>query len=208
MAKNYVSNKDETVRMFKSDFLEAFSKVHWSVPLYLFIPVILYFLYRGVFIYHLTALTIIGMVIAGIFFWSFAEYFLHRYLFHFHPKSDLGKRLIWMFHGVHHDYPSDSKRLVMPPSASIPLATLFYLLFLLVLGPVLAAPFFAGFITGYLFYDITHYAIHHFNVKNKFFLDLKKHHSRHHYQDPDLGYGVSQKTWDYVFHTNFPPTKK
>ncbi len=208
MTKKFVSNKDETVRMFESDFLEAFSKVHWSVPLYLFIPVILYFLYRGIFIYHLTALTIIGMVIAGIFFWSFAEYFLHRYLFHFHPKSDLGKRLIWMFHGVHHDYPSDSKRLVMPPSASIPLATLFYLLFLLVLGPVLTAPFFAGFITGYLFYDITHYAIHHFNVKSKFFLALKKHHTKHHYQNPDLGYGVSQKTWDYIFHTNFPSTKK
>lgn len=36
MAKNYISNKDETVRMFSNHFLEAFSKVHWSFPLFIF----------------------------------------------------------------------------------------------------------------------------------------------------------------------------
>ena len=41
MPKNYVSNKDETVRMFKSDFMEAFSRVHFTVPLYIYVPVIL-----------------------------------------------------------------------------------------------------------------------------------------------------------------------
>lgn len=41
MAKNYVSNRDETVRMFKSDFLEALSKVHPSVPLIEFVQVII-----------------------------------------------------------------------------------------------------------------------------------------------------------------------
>lgn len=49
MPKNFVSNKDETVRMFENDFLEALSKVHWTVPLWLFVPVILYFLYSAVF---------------------------------------------------------------------------------------------------------------------------------------------------------------
>ena len=33
MAKLYVSNKDESVRLFKNDILEFFTKVHYSVPL-------------------------------------------------------------------------------------------------------------------------------------------------------------------------------
>jgi sterol desaturase/sphingolipid hydroxylase (fatty acid hydroxylase superfamily) len=71
------------------------------------------------------------------------------------------------------------------------------------MGNANVLPFFAGFLIGYLFYDITHYAIHHFNIHNKFWLAIKIHHSKHHYQNPGLGYGVSQPTWDYVFGTTF-----
>ena len=63
--------------------------------------------------------------------------------------------------------------------------------------------FFAGFLAGYLFYDITHYAIHHFNLRSKFWMDLKHHHMIHHYKDPDNGYGVSSKFWDLIFRTTF-----
>jgi sterol desaturase/sphingolipid hydroxylase (fatty acid hydroxylase superfamily) len=113
-------------------------------------------------------------------------------------------KIHFIFHGVHHDYPSDSKRLVMPPSVSIPLAVLFYFLFKLILGGTLVAPFFVGFIAGYLFYDITHYAVHHFNIRNKFWLAIKKHHIRHHFENPELGFGVSSPLWDEIIGTNFP----
>ena len=126
MSKNFVSNKDETVRMFKSDFFEAFSRVHFTVPLYIFLPIILYFLYRSIWLFELNFLSIISLIIIGLFVWTLTEYTLHRFVFHFQPKSQFGKRLHFIFHGVHHDYPSDSRRLVMPPSVSIPLAVLFY----------------------------------------------------------------------------------
>ena len=203
MSKNYVSNKDETVRMFKSDFMEAMSRVHWTVPLLLYIPVILYLLYLGFFVNELTISNVLIMFLFGLVIWTFTEYTLHRFVFHYIPKSDLGKRLHFIMHGVHHDYPKDSKRLVMPPSVSIPLASFFYGLFYLLLGSYYLYPFFAGFLTGYLFYDTTHYAIHHFNMHNKFWLVIKNHHMKHHYQDANKGFGVSQPTWDYVFRTNF-----
>ena len=203
MAKLYVSNKDETPRMFESDFLEAFSKVHWSVPLWLYTPVVGYFVFRSFAIYKFDALSVVLYFVLGMIFWTLAEYSIHRWAFHFHPKSDLGKRLIFIFHGVHHDYPRDSKRLVMPPSASVPLAALFYFIFLYALGPAITAPFFAGFIAGYIYYDTTHYAIHHFNLKSKFWLFVKNHHALHHYLDPELGFGVSQPFWDYVFRTQY-----
>lgn len=203
MAKNFVSNKDETVRMFKSDFLESFSRVHYMVPVYIFMPVILFFLYLSIFAYHLAALQVVGYFLFGLFIWTFTEYILHRFVFHWELPGKVGQRIHFVFHGVHHDYPSDSKRLVMVPTVSIPLATLFYFLFRAFLGEQLVAPFFVGFLLGYLFYDITHYAIHHFNFKNKFWLDLKHHHMLHHYQDMNHGYGVSSKIWDYVFRTTF-----
>ncbi len=207
MAKNFVSNKDETVRMFKSDFMEFFSRVHPATPLVIFVPVILYFLYRSIFIAEFRLITISTLIVFGIFVWTITEYSLHRFIFHFNAKSEFGKRIHFIFHGVHHDYPMDSRRLVMPPSVSIPLAALFYYLFSLIFGTLLVAPFFVGFIAGYLFYDLTHYAVHHFNIHNKFWLALKKHHIRHHFQDPDKGYGVSSPLWDKIIGTDFPPQK-
>jgi sterol desaturase/sphingolipid hydroxylase (fatty acid hydroxylase superfamily) len=96
----------------------------------------------------------------------------------------------------------------MPPSVSIPLATIFFFFFRSLIGDVLVNPFFVGFLTGYLFYDITHYAVHHFNMKNKFWLAIKNHHMLHHYKHSDKGFGVSQPTWDYVFGTTYPEKDK
>jgi len=202
MAKNFVSNKDECVRMFRNDFLESLSRVHFTVPLIIFVPVILYFVYQSV-ADRLGIGSILLLIAGGLFIWTLTEYVLHRFVFHWLPPGKLGQRIHFIFHGVHHDYPSDSKRLVMVPTVSIPLAALFYLLFRFLLGPAFVAPFFVGFITGYLFYDMTHYAVHHFNLKNKFWLDLKQHHMLHHYKDMDNGYGVSSKFWDLVFRTTF-----
>lgn len=204
MTKKFVSNKDETVRMFRSNFMEVLSKVHPAVPLIIFVPVILYMISLSVFTYHIDALNIIGLVFFGIFIWTITEYLLHRFIFHLELKSEIGKKIHFIFHGVHHDYPSDSRRLVMPPSVSIPLASLFYFLFSFLIGSISVLPFFAGFLIGYLFYDMTHYAIHHFNMHSKFWLTIKHHHIKHHFQDPDRGYGVSSPIWDYVFGTNYP----
>lgn len=189
--------------MFKNDFLESLSKVHFSVPLILYIPVIIYFVYRSFFIVEMNWLSFVGYYLLGIGIWSIAEYVLHRFIFHFVPKSKWGLRLHFVFHGVHHDYPNDVHRLVMPPSVSIPLAFIFYFLFLFLLPEGMVNAFFPGFVTGYLFYDITHYAIHHFNFKNSFWKKIKKHHMLHHYSDPARGFGVSSDFWDKVFRSEF-----
>lgn len=208
MQRKYKSNKDETVRMFENNFMEALSKVHPSVPLLIFLPVISFFLYRSVLILKISQGAILGMFVSGIFIWSLTEYILHRFIFHFVPASQFGKKLHFIFHGVHHDYPNDSRRLVMPPSVSIPLAALFYIFFQNIVGAVLTAPFFAGFISGYLFYDMTHYAIHHFNIRSKFWLALKKHHYKHHYLNSESGFGVSSAMWDIIFNTGFETSEK
>ncbi|XZF15157.1 sterol desaturase family protein [Chitinophagaceae bacterium MMS25-I14] len=204
MPKNFVSNSKESVRMFKSDFMESLSKVHFSVPLIIYIPVIAYFTYRALVQISLPAYLLYFAI--GIAVWSLAEYLLHRFVFHFVPKSKWGLRMHFIFHGVHHDYPNDVKRLVMPPSVSIPLAFLFYFIFSFILPQEHLFAFFPGFVTGYLFYDISHYALHHFNFKGNFWKRLKKHHMLHHYSDSSKGYGVSSPLWDKIFSSDFIKT--
>jgi len=208
MEKNYVSNKDESVPMFNQPVLDFFSRVHYSVPLLIFVPVIFFFLYQSVFTHHFNAFWIFLMIILGLVVWTLTEYNLHRFVFHWMPPGKLGKKVHFMFHGVHHDYPRDSYRLVMVPPVSVPLAILFYFTFQFLLEKIfgdenLVAPFFVGFVIGYLFYDMSHYALHHVNFKSKFWLELKQHHMIHHYQDPHNGFGVSTKFWDLIYRTTF-----
>ena len=87
----------------------------------------------------------------------------------------------------------------MPPSASIPLAILFYLLFLWLVPARMNDAFFAGFLVGYLVYDMVHYAIHHANFKSSIMKNIKQHHMLHHYSDSTKGYGVSSSLWDVFF---------
>ena len=103
--------------------------------------------------------------------------------------------------GVHHDHPNDPMRLVMPPSASVPLALLFYGLFWVMLGGDAATAFTAGFLAGYLAYDMVHYAVHHHVPRTAVGRRLRELHMRHHFQDDERGFGVSAPYWDRVFGT-------
>ena len=115
---------------------------------------------------------------------------------------------MFLFHGIHHAQPQCKTRLVMPPVVSIPLALFYYGLLSLILGalagiPQWIAPIVSGLVIGYLAYDLTHYATHHFPMRWGFLKFLKRHHMKHHYKTPDQRFGVSSPLWDYVFGT-FP----
>src|SRR5437764_13247276 len=102
----YVSNKDETVRMFQSDFMEFFSRVHPATPLILYLPVVGYMLYVSLSQRQLPVLAVTALFLLGILLWTLLEYLIHRYIFHYEPKTRIGKRLRFIMHDVHHDYPN------------------------------------------------------------------------------------------------------
>src|SRR6202048_296719 len=184
----FVSNKNETVRMFQSDFMEFFSRVYPATPLVLYLPVIGYMLYAAFWQRRLSILTVALLFLFGVLIWTLLEYIIHRYAFHYEPRTRLGKQLNFIVHGVHHDYPNDAKRLVMPPAVSIPLAVAFCALFFGTLGRFAPAVS-AGFGFGYVCYDTIHYAIHHFPMKRGIWRWLKQYHLRPHYQDHEDGLG-------------------
>lgn len=112
--------------MFESDFMECFSHVHPVTPLVIYLPVLTCLLYVALALRGIGWPLVAAFFLGGIFIWSLVEYSMHRWVIHYEPRSTWGKRLHFMLHGVHHDYPNDATRLVMPPSVSIPLALVFY----------------------------------------------------------------------------------
>jgi dihydroceramide fatty acyl 2-hydroxylase len=206
---------EDTCRMFEHPLLERFSRIHPATPFVVWIPVAAFFLLRGT-IWHGAAprngalcampFALAGMFAGGMLTWTLAEYVLHRWVFHWTNETQWGKRVHFLLHGVHHDFPNDKDRLVMPLPTSLPLALLFFTLFTSLLGARVGEPFFAGFVIGYLFYDGTHYFVHHFTPRSRWGKFLRRHHLTHHFADHDGGFGVSSPLWDYVFRTL--PAKK
>jgi sterol desaturase/sphingolipid hydroxylase (fatty acid hydroxylase superfamily) len=186
-------------RMFESDWLDRLSRVHPVVPPAIFGPFILGF---AVFAVERRGIALAAaLIVAGYVLWTLTEYWMHRVVFHFEPEDGIGARLHWIIHGIHHEHPNDPMRLVMPPSVSVPLAILFYLLFLAVFGATYAPGIEAGFIGGYLAYDMTHYYVHHRRPSGRLGRMLRESHMRHHFQDDTTAFGVSAPYWDRVFGT-------
>jgi len=211
MAESESTINEEPIRLFKSDFLEFFSHISPITVLVIWAPVVGYFVYRSIALERSSALMIVMGILLGLFLWTFAEYTLHRFLFHFKPRTPGQERLSFLMHGVHHAQPRDKTRLVMPPAVSIPLALVFYGLFFVIFSYVLmipegVSPVFAGFILGYIAYDMIHYGTHHFPIKKGYFRMVRRNHMHHHFQTPEKRFGVSNPLWDYIFST-MPPDK-
>ena len=192
---------EDSPRMFESDFIDLFSRTHPVVVPILFVPASSGLLWYSVARAGVTPLVTALLFVGGFVSWTFAEYWLHRTFFHWLPKAPWGDRLHFLVHGVHHTWPRDKYRLVMPPAVSISLFWIFLGVFTVLLGRPLVWGFHAGFTVGYMAYDLTHYFIHHFSPKTEYGRNLKKHHMLHHFKDHGARFGVSSRFWDRVFGT-------
>lgn len=193
-----IKNKGQA-RLFRNDYMEMMTKTHPIVVYCMYFPVIAFMLYYGATNKGISAGLEVLLFLAGIFFWTFFEYLMHRYLFHMYVDSPRAKRFVYTMHGVHHEYPRDKERLFMPPVPSIILAsTIFYIMYLIMSWKALS--FFPGFLFGYIAYGSMHYAIHAF-APPKFLKALWRNHHLHHYKAPEKGFGVSSVLWDIVFKT-------
>ena len=196
-----IHNKGQA-KLFQSQYLEYLTKTHPLVIWGMYTPVLLLLPYYSINTVGFSGLEVFLIILAGMFFWTFTEYILHRFAFHYHPETERGKRLNYIMHGNHHEYPRDRERLFMPAAPSLIIASLFFIIFYLVLGKY-AFPFFPGFMFGYLIYGSMHYAIHAWNPPFKWMKPLWRNHHLHHYKHGDMGFGVSSTLWDHVFGTMY-----
>ncbi len=190
---------EKTVRLYEHPFLEWLSRIHPAVPILLWGPVALGLMYWG-YRSGISAWATLAITVGGLLFWTLAEYFLHRVVFHWEPKSVAMRRFYYPMHRLHHDV-QEWDRLVTPPLMAVPFWLVFFALFYLVLGQPWLFPFAGGFTIGYLCYDYVHYMTHFGNPKSKLGRTLRQRHLQHHFGGDDVWFGVSSQIWDYVFGT-------
>ncbi|MFZ5438438.1 MAG: sterol desaturase family protein [Myxococcota bacterium] len=186
-------HRNQRGRMFQSDFLEFFSKVHPVMPFVFWIPIII-----GVQVWALvngvtTPLKSLAMAPLGFLTWQFLEYFIHGKLFHWLPGPT--------GHGFHHKYPDDDTRLVMPLPVSITLASLIAGGLWLIGRPDLTIPYWVAMVGGYLWYDFLHWSTHHREMTSEWGKKLRAHHMAHHFADPDKNFGISHMWMDRLLGT-------
>ena len=198
---------EEPIRLFKSDFLEFFTHITPQAVAIIWTPIILYALYRATLAvpFGMSGAYIPPVFVLGVFLWTLLEYNVHRFLFHMPPRTPLMERITYLFHGIHHVQPACKTRLVMPPIVSIPLAVIVALLYSAMTSVLGVShwfwPLLAGTVTGYLIYDMIHYATHHWPLRWGYLKYLKRYHMKHHYKVDDAYYGITSPVWDYVFRT-------
>jgi len=187
-------------QLFSNKILERLTRTNFIVPVVLYAVVALYFLFISIQNPDISLLKNWWMIPSGVICFTLVEYLVHRFIFHFHAVTEKEMELQYNIHGVHHEFPRDKDRLVMPPVLSVVLATVFYFLFHFLFGPS-GMIFFSGFLAGYSLYLVLHYAVHATKPPKNFLKFFWSHHSLHHYASVHSAFSVSFPLWDYLFGT-------
>ncbi|XP_033755379.1 fatty acid 2-hydroxylase-like [Pecten maximus] len=212
--------EDKHIRLFHSDFCEYFSQCPWYVvPIY-WVPWLFIFLYKSYsfmvespcifpdsqYGIEITPKYMPLIFLIGLISWTLDEYVIHRWMFHLRPPSNsrVLVTLHFLLHGQHHKTPLDKKRLVFPPVPATILGITLYTIYATVIPHAITLSLAAGTVTGYIIYDLTHYFLHHGRPTLPYFKSLKKYHVKHHFENQQLGFGISSKLWDYPFGTLIP----
>lgn len=199
----FIKESPESPRIFDNDIIDGLTRTPWVVVPLLYIPASALLMYYSVAEAGVSALYSAALAVGGLLAWTFVEYWLHRTLFHWIPDTGWGETMHFFMHGVHHKWPHDKYRLVMPPAVSLLLFFTFLLLWTTLFGTYGWA-FHSGFVFGYMCYDVIHYHVHHRRAGFRWLQRLKKHHVSHHFVEDysELRYGVSTRLWDLVFNTD------
>lgn len=194
-------------RLFSNPFLEILTKGHPALSWGIHLPISIYCFYYGYVHYTMALETMFFIAISALFFWTFFEYIAHRYIFHLISEKESLQKFAYIMHGNHHHFPKDRSRLFMPPVPSLIIVVVLFGVFYLVLNKY-AFAFYPGFVLGWLLYASMHYLIHAIEPPFKFLQPIWRNHHLHHYRNENLGFGVSNTLWDYVFNTRFDLKKE
>ena len=194
-----------SAQLFENPVLERLSHTHIALPVSIFAATAVLSMYYGLTHGFMSGLSALGLFLVGLFAFTFAEYAVHRYLYHIPATSPGRAKFQYTLHGVHHEYPKDKTRLAMPPIVTVFVASLLFFIFRLSFRSY-AFGLLAGFTFGYAMYLFVHYAIHAYSPPKNFLKVWWTHHSQHHYRQDEVAFGVSSTLWDHIIGTM--PSKK
>jgi sterol desaturase/sphingolipid hydroxylase (fatty acid hydroxylase superfamily) len=193
------------IRLFRNDHLERMTLISprvFALSWFIILPLIAWSGWGTA-----TPWVATGLAAAGLLVWTVFEYAMHRYLFHWESDIRLARWLVYLIHGNHHESPNDPLRGLMPLGVSIPVCGLLWLAFVGLMGPA-GSWLLLGFMTGYVAYDVIHYACHQWPMRSPLGMHFKRHHMRHHYVDEHANYSISAIFLDRIFGTHIKSLKR
>lgn len=168
-------------------------------PLHLFASILPVILLLNFIITQTNELFSIPYFVLGLILWSFAEYAIHRWLYHTRFQNKFLAYFLGSFHLYHHAHIEDTRvlnsNLVMLMILLVPMfsLTLFGLLSL-----AKTASLAIGFICFYYFYECTHYLIHYREYESGFLKFIQRYHLYHHDHSPLQNFGNTSALWDII----------
>ena len=193
----------EPLRMFENPFLEFASKTPWwTVPL-LWVPLACWSLWWAAARHGTPPALMPPLLALGLLAWALLEYTLHRFVFHAHVTRPVAITLHYSLHGCHHKQPGDRLRLVFPPLFAAPLVAFFWHACRAAMGGLQGhgATVFAGMLLGYIYYDVSHYAMHSPGPALGWLRRARRVHLAHHFVDCSRSFGVSSDLMDRLLGT-------
>jgi len=146
---------------------------------------------------------------AGVVYWTFCEYALHRWLYHWTPRNRALRRVVESFHVYHHRTPDDRAVWNAGPALVVLLTALLSLPPLALLGGVAPAAFvMLGAVVAYAIYEIVHHECHARVHTRGPLVYLQAFHLRHHQRNWRRNFGVTNPFWDWLFGTLAPTGEK
>jgi len=139
----------------------------------------------------------VASVGVGLFVFSFAEYAIHRWLFH-GPTGAMRA-----MHQAHHDGPHD--HVALPCISSAVVGGLAWWGLSAAVGPVIASFFWCGFLTGYVAYGTVHHLEHSVRITALPYRWMQRRWAVHtvHHRLVGTNFGVTTSFWDHVFATHY-----
>jgi sterol desaturase/sphingolipid hydroxylase (fatty acid hydroxylase superfamily) len=201
--KTYLGRGPMPEDLYRDGVIKGMTMGNPGLVFVLYVPLALAYAGLALFRFGVPWPAFLGLAAAGVAWWTLFEYVTHRFAFHWQPEGRWARRVLYVMHHGHHQYPNDERLMVSNPWVSLPASAVFLGLAWLLMGGYGFA-FLAGMLAAYLTYDWLHHAVHTRNYKVPLFQALKKHHMRHHYRDPEANYGFTTTFWDRVFGTRDP----
>jgi sterol desaturase/sphingolipid hydroxylase (fatty acid hydroxylase superfamily) len=139
---------------------------------------------------------------AGFLAFTFAEYAIHRWLFH-GPTG-----VMRAMHQAHHDGPHD--HVAMPCISSAVVGALAWWGLSAVAAPAVASFFVCGLLTGYVTYGTVHHLEHSIRITALPFRWMQRRWAVHavHHRLVDTNFGVTTSFWDRVFGTHYQSRRR
>lgn len=152
----------------------------------------------------------VACFLGGVAFWTYVEYFAHRYVLHgiFPDDAGLWRHLLHKrfddLHWRHHLNPWNGLNINGTFRDTLPI--LAPVVALAYLAPLETVPvFLAGLIQAYIVEEWVHHSVHFYRFRNRYFQYIQRHHLYHHSpRGKDIAFGLSNGIWDVVCATRIP----